>query len=121
MSTTVRLTVGQALVRFLAHQHTERDGQTRRMFAGMFGIFGHGYVLGLGQGVLQAHHEARQAGVPVGEVGPDELPYILSRNEQAQVHAAVSYAEALAELFSLDPQAVDAVTRPVVTGGEDDA
>ena len=92
MSTTVRLTVGQALVRFLAHQHTERDGQTQRMFAGMFGIFGHGYVLGLGQGVLQAHQEARDAGVPVDQVGPDELPYILSRNEQAQVHAAVSYA-----------------------------
>jgi len=92
MSTTVRLTVGQALVRFLAHQFTERDGQTQRMFAGMFGIFGHGFVLGLGQGVLQAHHEAREAGVPVGEVGPDELPYILSRNEQGQVHAAVSYA-----------------------------
>ncbi len=92
MSTTIRLTVGQALVRFLAHQFTERDGQTQRMFAGMFGIFGHGYVLGLGQGVLQAHQEARDAGVPVDQVGPDELPYILSRNEQAQVHAAVSYA-----------------------------
>jgi 3D-(3,5/4)-trihydroxycyclohexane-1,2-dione acylhydrolase (decyclizing) len=92
MSTTVRLTVGQALVRFLAHQFTERDGQTQRMFAGVFGIFGHGFVLGFGQGLLQAFHEARDAGVPAGEVGPDELPYILSRNEQGQVHAAVSYA-----------------------------
>lgn len=92
MSPTVRLTVGQALTRFLAHQYTERDGRTQRMFAGMFGIFGHGYVLGLGQGVLQAYHEARESGVPADEVGPDELPYILTRNEQAQVHAAVSYA-----------------------------
>jgi 3D-(3,5/4)-trihydroxycyclohexane-1,2-dione acylhydrolase (decyclizing) len=92
MSATVRLTVGQALVRFLAHQYTERDGDRQRMFAGVFGIFGHGFVLGLGQGLLQAHHEAREAGVPVDQVGPDELPYLLSRNEQGQVHAAVSYA-----------------------------
>ncbi|MGI5190363.1 3D-(3,5/4)-trihydroxycyclohexane-1,2-dione acylhydrolase (decyclizing) [Promicromonospora sp. CA-289599] len=90
--TTVRLTVGQALVRFLAHQHTERDGVTQRLFAGAFGIFGHGNVAGFGQGLLQAHVEAAESGVPVGETGPDELPYLLARNEQGMVHAAVGYA-----------------------------
>lgn len=89
---TVRLTVGQALVRFLAHQHTERDGVTQRLFAGAFGIFGHGNVAGFGQGLLQAHVEAAESGVPVGETGPDELPYLLARNEQGMVHAAVGYA-----------------------------
>ncbi|WP_419703486.1 3D-(3,5/4)-trihydroxycyclohexane-1,2-dione acylhydrolase (decyclizing) [Promicromonospora sp. NFX87] len=89
---TVRLTVGQALVRFLAHQHTERDGVTQRLFAGAFGIFGHGNVAGFGQGLLQAHVEAAESGVPAGETGPDELPYLLARNEQGMVHAAVGYA-----------------------------
>lgn len=92
MSTTIRLTVGQALVRFLAHQFTERDGVTQRLFAGAFGIFGHGNVAGFGQGLLQANIEATEAGVPVDEVGPDELPYFLARNEQGMVHAAVGYA-----------------------------
>ncbi len=92
MSSTLRLTVGQALVRFLAHQFTERDGATQRLFAGCFGIFGHGNVAGIGQGLLQAHREAAEAGVPAGQVGPDELPYLLTRNEQGAVHAAVSYA-----------------------------
>lgn len=90
--TTIRLTVGQALVRFLAHQFTERDGVTRRLFAGCFGIFGHGNVAGFGQGLLQAYAEAGEAGLPPGEVGPDELPYLLARNEQGMVHAAVAYA-----------------------------
>ena len=61
-SGTVRLTVGQALVRFLAHQWTERDGHRQKLFAGCFGIFGHGNVAGLGQGLLQAHAEAADAG-----------------------------------------------------------
>lgn len=91
---TVRLTVGQAVVRYLAHQWTERDGVTERMFEGCFGIFGHGNVAGLGQGLLQAFTEAREAGVPAGERGPDELPYYLARNEQGMVHAAVGFARA---------------------------
>lgn len=94
--TTVRLTVGQALVRFLAHQWSERDGERNRLIAGCLGIFGHGNVAGYGQGLLQAHAEAVEAGYgpgsPLGETGPDELPYILARNEQAAVHTAVSYA-----------------------------
>ena len=72
-----RLTVGQALVRFLAAQEIERDGERRRFFAGCFGIFGHGNVAGLGQALKQ--HE-------------DLLPYVQGRNEQGMVHMAAGYA-----------------------------
>ncbi|GGU80326.1 3D-(3,5/4)-trihydroxycyclohexane-1,2-dione acylhydrolase (decyclizing) [Streptomyces litmocidini] len=80
---TVRLTVAQATVEFLANQWTERDGERHRMFAGVLGIFGHGNVAGLGQALLQ--HERRAGGRP-------DLPYVLARNEQAMVHTAVAYA-----------------------------
>ncbi len=46
---TQRMTVGQAIVRFLAQQYVERDGREHRLIAGMWGIFGHGNVAGLGQ------------------------------------------------------------------------
>ena len=75
--TVTRLTVAQALVRFLANQYTERDGQRRRLFAGCIGIFGHGNVAGIGQ----ALHELG-----------DGLRYHQARNEQAMVHTAVGYA-----------------------------
>ena len=52
MSGTVRLTVAQAVVRFLAEQWTERDGTEQRLFEGCFGIFGHGNVAGMGQALL---------------------------------------------------------------------
>ncbi|MBA2375530.1 MAG: 3D-(3,5/4)-trihydroxycyclohexane-1,2-dione acylhydrolase (decyclizing) [Rubrobacteraceae bacterium] len=74
---TVRLTTAQALVRFLANQHVERDGVEQRFFAGCFGIFGHGNVAGVGQ----ALHEYS-----------DELTYYQPRNEQAMVHTASAYA-----------------------------
>jgi 3D-(3,5/4)-trihydroxycyclohexane-1,2-dione acylhydrolase (decyclizing) len=72
-----RLTVAQALVRFLAAQHTERDGRRERLIAGCYGIFGHGNVAGLGQ----ALHQHR-----------DLLPYQPARNEQGMVHIAAGYA-----------------------------
>jgi 3D-(3,5/4)-trihydroxycyclohexane-1,2-dione acylhydrolase (decyclizing) len=77
MSATVRLTVAQALVRFLSRQYTSRDGTEEPLIAGCWGIFGHGNVAGIGQALLQA---------------PDELRYFQARNEQAMVHAAVAYA-----------------------------
>jgi 3D-(3,5/4)-trihydroxycyclohexane-1,2-dione acylhydrolase (decyclizing) len=80
---TVRLTVAQATTRFLAAQWSERDGVRRRFFAGVFGIFGHGNVAGLGQALLQMEQESG---------GRSELPYILARNEQAMVHTSVAYA-----------------------------
>jgi 3D-(3,5/4)-trihydroxycyclohexane-1,2-dione acylhydrolase (decyclizing) len=77
----VRLTVGQAVVRFLANQWTERDGVEQRTIAGCFGIFGHGNVAGIGQALLQAQR-----------TGEADLPYHLARNEQAMVHAAAGFA-----------------------------
>ena len=49
MSATMRLTAGQAIVRFLAAQYSQFDGERQRLINGMFGIFGHGNVAGLGQ------------------------------------------------------------------------
>src|SRR5881409_3009420 len=73
-----RLTVGQALVEFLIEQRTERDGVTRPLFAGVFGIFGHGNVAGLGEALLAAR---------------DRLRFYLPRNEQAMVHTAAAFAK----------------------------
>src|SRR5215213_8291559 len=83
---TVRLTVSQAVVRFLANQYVERDGRCGKFFAGCFGIFGHGNVAGMGQALLQAEVEAERAGTEPA------LRYVLGRNEQAMVHAAAAYA-----------------------------
>jgi len=97
----MRLTVAQALIRFLGAQHVERDGGRERFFAGCFGIFGHGNVAGLGQ-ALQQH--------------ADVLPYHPARNEQAMVHAAVGYARqrnrlgAFACTTSVGPGATNMVT-----------
>lgn len=82
----VRLTVAQAVVEFLGHQWSERDGERRQLFAGCFGIFGHGNVAGIGQALLQ--HE--QVAHDLGE--QPRLPYVLARNEQAMVHTSVAYA-----------------------------
>jgi len=83
---TIRLTVAQATVRFLANQYVERDGERTKFFAGCFGIFGHGNVAGLGQALLQDEVDAHRTGTTPG------LPYVLGRNEQAMVHSAVAYA-----------------------------
>ncbi|MDT0469015.1 3D-(3,5/4)-trihydroxycyclohexane-1,2-dione acylhydrolase (decyclizing) [Streptomyces gibsoniae] len=77
MTSTTRLTVAQALVRFLAAQYTERDGVRRRLIGATWGIFGHGNVAGLGQALV--------------EYG-DAMPFHQGRNEQSMVHAAVGYA-----------------------------
>jgi 3D-(3,5/4)-trihydroxycyclohexane-1,2-dione acylhydrolase (decyclizing) len=106
---TVRLTVSQAVVRFLARQYTERDGQRQRLFAGCLGIFGHGNVAGLGQALLQA--EIEDADNP-----ERQLPYVLGRNEQAMVHTAAAYARAKDRLqtwavsTSVGPGATNMVT-----------
>lgn len=78
--TTRRLTMGQALVEFLVAQHVQRDQVERRFFAGVLGIFGHGNVAGVGEGLLAAR---------------DRLRYVLVRNEQAMVHTATAYAKRL--------------------------
>jgi 3D-(3,5/4)-trihydroxycyclohexane-1,2-dione acylhydrolase (decyclizing) len=76
---TVRLTTAQAIVRYLQAQWSERDGDSRRLIPGMWGIFGHGNVIGLGQAL--------------DEYG-DELTFHQGRNEQSMVHAAAAFAKA---------------------------
>lgn len=98
---TRRLTTAQALVAYLSVQHSERDGRVRRLIPGLFGIFGHGNVVGLGQALE--------------EVG-GELTYYQGKNEQAMVHAAIGYAKAtnraatLACAGSVGPGAMNMLT-----------
>jgi 3D-(3,5/4)-trihydroxycyclohexane-1,2-dione acylhydrolase (decyclizing) len=102
---TVRLTVGQAIVRFLQQQFTERDGVEHRFVEGCFGIFGHGNVAGLGQALLEAEL-----------ADPAALRYYQGRNEQAMVHAAAAFARVrnrmstLACTSSIGPGATNMVT-----------
>ncbi|MFD3335266.1 3D-(3,5/4)-trihydroxycyclohexane-1,2-dione acylhydrolase (decyclizing) [Streptomyces sp. NPDC058700] len=98
---SVRLTVAQALVRFLAAQYTERDGARHRLIAATWGIFGHGNVAGIGQALVE---------------DPGLMPFHQGRNEQAMVHAAVGYARqrgrlsAHAVTTSIGPGATNLVT-----------
>src|SRR5215208_7259945 len=73
------MTTAQAVVKYLQVQHSERDGVQRRLIPAIFGIFGHGNVIGLGQALE--------------EVGGD-LPFHQGRNEQSMAHAAVAFAKA---------------------------
>jgi 3D-(3,5/4)-trihydroxycyclohexane-1,2-dione acylhydrolase (decyclizing) len=102
---TVRLTVAQALVRFLANQWSERDGAEHRFVPACFGIFGHGNVAGVAQALLESH-----------TTGVADLPYHLARNEQGMVHASVGYArmrnrlQALACTASVGPGSSNMLT-----------
>jgi 3D-(3,5/4)-trihydroxycyclohexane-1,2-dione acylhydrolase (decyclizing) len=93
--------MAQALLRFLAGQHVERDGGARPFFGGCFGIFGHGNVAGLGQALHQ---------------DPELLPFFMARNEQSMVHTAAGYARmenrlgALVCTSSVGPGATNMVT-----------
>ena len=101
MGRTTRLTMAQAIVRFLAAQRSRRDGREQPFFGGVFGIFGHGNIAGIGQ----ALHEE-----------PRALTYYLARNEQAMVHTAAAYAKmhnrlrALACTSSIGPGATNMIT-----------
>ena len=98
---TLRLTMAQALVRFLSAQYVERDGVEHRFVNGCFGIFGHGNVAGIGEALYQ---------------NSELLTYYQGRNEQAMVHAAVGYARMrnrlgiLACTSSIGPGATNMVT-----------
>lgn len=105
MANTKTMTVSQALVEFLGHQWTV-DGDIReRTVAGMFGIFGHGNVAGIGQALKQFNVEQ-----------PDLMPYYQARNEQAMVHQSVGYARmhrrrgTLASAASVGPGAANMLT-----------
>lgn len=97
---TRRLTMGQAVVRYLLSQQVERDGRRQPFFAGAIGIFGHGCIAGIGQ-ALQQYPQFR---------------YYQSKNEQASVHLATAFAkmqnrlQTLACLSSIGPGATNMVT-----------
>jgi 3D-(3,5/4)-trihydroxycyclohexane-1,2-dione acylhydrolase (decyclizing) len=96
-----RLTLAQAIVRFLQVQYSEYDGQQERFIQGMWGIFGHGNVSGLSQALV--------------EYGQD-LPYHQPRNEQSMVHASTGFARAkrrkatMACTTSIGPGATNMIT-----------
>lgn len=98
---TVRLTMAQALTRYLAAQMTEIDGQRLPIFGGVWAIFGHGNVAGLGEALW---HER------------ERLPTFRAHNEQAMAHAAIAYAKAnmrrrfMAATTSIGPGATNLVT-----------
>src|SRR5512135_1699079 len=100
MQQTIRLTMAQAIIRFLKNQYVERDSKEHQFFAGVWGIFGHGIVAGLGQ-ALQENPDFR---------------YYLSRNEQASVHIATAFAKArnrlstFACISSIGPGATNMIT-----------
>lgn len=78
---TRRMSVSQAIVEFLSHQYTV-DGDIRvRTIEGMFGIFGHGNVAGLGQALLQASVD-----------DPAKMPFHHARNEQGMANEAIAYS-----------------------------
>ncbi|MBZ5582917.1 MAG: 3D-(3,5/4)-trihydroxycyclohexane-1,2-dione acylhydrolase (decyclizing) [Acidobacteriia bacterium] len=97
---TRRLTMAQALIGFLKNQYVERDGRETPFFAGVWGIFGHGNIAGIGQALQQ---------------NPD-FRYYLSRNEQASAHIATAYAKARNRLAafactsSIGPGATNMIT-----------
>ena len=103
--TTIRLTMAQALVRFLAAQTSEIDGDEQPLFAGVFAIFGHGNVAGLGEALYAAS---------------DRLPTLRAHNEQAMALAAVAFAKAsrrrrmMACTTSIGPGATNMVTAAAV-------
>src|SRR4051812_26264788 len=101
----IRLTMAQALVRYLAAQHTEFDGKRVPLFAGMWAIFGHGNVAALGEALWGAR---------------ETLPTYRAHNEQAMAHAAIAFAKAsrrrrmMACTTSIGPGATNMVTAAAV-------
>lgn len=99
--TTLRLTMAQALVRYLSAQYTEVDGQKLPLFAGVFAIFGHGNVAGMGEALYQYR---------------ETLPTLRAHNEQGMAHAAIAYAKThnrqrmMACTTSIGPGATNMVT-----------
>ncbi|NTS32085.1 3D-(3,5/4)-trihydroxycyclohexane-1,2-dione acylhydrolase (decyclizing) [Phyllobacterium sp. BT25] len=101
MTKTIRLTMAQALTRFLSRQMTMVDGKKVPVFAGVWAIFGHGNVAGLGEALYHVR---------------EELPTYRAHNEQAMAHAAIAFAKAsfrqrmMAVTSSVGPGATNMVT-----------
>src|SRR5690349_24178614 len=102
---TIRLTMAQAVARFLAAQRTSCEGKELPLFAGVWAIFGHGNVAGMGE----ALHGVR-----------DQLPTYRAHNEQGMAHAAIAFAKAsrrrrmMACTTSIGPGATNMVTAAAV-------
>lgn len=98
---TLRLTAAQAAVRYLANQFVETDGREAPYFGGVWAIFGHGNVAGLGEALYASR---------------DVLPTYRAHNEQAMAHAAIAYAKqmrrrrAMICTTSIGPGATNMVT-----------
>ncbi len=98
---TIRLTMAQALLKFLDQQYVEIDGQEHKFVHGVFGIFGHGNVTGIGEAL---------------EYGGTGLTFRQGRNEQGMVHAATAFAKQKNRLgiyactSSIGPGAMNMVT-----------
>ncbi|MFP4209635.1 MAG: 3D-(3,5/4)-trihydroxycyclohexane-1,2-dione acylhydrolase (decyclizing) [Alkalispirochaeta sp.] len=75
---TVRMTMAQALLRFLDNQYIEIDGEETKFVEGIFGIFGHGNVVGFGEAIVETEHN---------------LIFRQGKNEQAMAHAAIGFAK----------------------------
>ena len=101
MTNTIRLTMAQALAKFLTRQKTVIDGKTVPLFGGVFAIFGHGNVAGMGEALYQVR---------------SELPTYRAHNEQGMAHAAIAFAKAsfrrrmMAVTSSIGPGATNMVT-----------
>ena len=98
---TVRLTMAQAVARFMTRQMTVIDGKKVPIFGGVFAIFGHGNVAGFGEALYQVR---------------GELPTYRAHNEQGMAHAAIAFAKAsfrrrmMAVTSSIGPGATNMVT-----------
>ena len=100
LNKTMRMTMAQAVINYINNQYTERDGVEYKFINGVFGIFGHGNVGGMGQALHQT----------------SAMPYYQTRNEQSMVHTAAGYAkmknrlQTLACTTSIGPGATNMVT-----------
>jgi len=98
---TVRLTMAQALARFMTRQMTVIEGEKVPIFGGVFAIFGHGNVAGVGEALYAVR---------------EELPTYRGQNEQGMAHAAIAFAKAsfrrrfMAATTSIGPGALNMVT-----------
>lgn len=98
---TIRLTMAQALVKYLAAQRIEHEGREFPLFEGVFAIFGHGNVAGLGEALYHVR---------------EELPTLRGHNEQTMAHAAIAFAKTngrrrmMAATSSIGPGATNMVT-----------
>ncbi|NQT60826.1 MAG: 3D-(3,5/4)-trihydroxycyclohexane-1,2-dione acylhydrolase (decyclizing) [Bacteroidetes bacterium] len=98
---TIRLTTGQALIKFLDNQYVSFDGKENKFVEGVFGIFGHGCVLGIGEALQEQNHN---------------LKFYMGHNEQGMAHAAIAFAKQnnrkkiMAVTSSIGPGALNMVT-----------